>query len=492
VTVCGSDVFESYVLLAARENNRTPAEVCRENSERIRDDLRLLDVKMDSFLCPLAGEERKRLAAANHRLFRAYRDAGLLTKHVELLPFSRRHNLFTLGCWLYGKCPRCGAPAGCYACEECSAQYRPEELRDPECRLADSGIEWRRTETLAFRFQNLAWIDEAVNEGRISIAYADIVRKSLRSSGCRVRLSAPGTWGIELPPEVGLPGQVYHSSTALFAYATLAGEVAAGLIGRTGNVFDTGSDVTTVRLLGSDGAVHHVAGGLGGPRMLSLIKPFDYLIINAFYLFCGRKFSTSRRHAVWVRQAVSELGIPADLVRWYLAKTSPLHRLTDFDPDCFASSVEDTLVRQVNPQVERALRILGSNRPRSLVQPLRRCLDETLARQDRALALVGVDPPRAVAEFEAWGAAPLSSHETPSDAYWWLKGLSLLAYPILPEFGRALWLSLGHAGEPNNREFDATPPRALAVPTMFFSPLTTAQVSGMRRAAETYCSSGQK
>jgi methionyl-tRNA synthetase len=484
VTVCGSDVFDSYVLLAAHQQGLTPEEICRKNSDRIRADLASLDISIDVYIDPLDPEQGNRLAAMQHRVYRGFRDAQVLCRQVERLPFFVLSSEFAGGCWLHGRCPRCGAPAGSFVCEDCYAQYRPEDLLEPECRLTGSEIEWRETQTLAFKLAGLDWLHQAVADGRMPIDYAGVIEESVRLQGHRVRVSVPGTWGIPMPNDAGPTGQVFFTSTTQLPFGLLAGEYAAELLGRPGNVFDPGSDVTTVRIIGSDGAVHHAAGSMGGAILLGDVRPFDHLVISAFYRLCGSKFSTSRRHAVWVRQATVELGIPTDIVRWYLARTSPARERTDFDPDDFAAAVDRILVGSVNPAVRHAFEIWSRAAPVSSDGSIGRAIDAALDRQEVHLSPATVAPQRAATAVEDWCVTDVVANvDNPERAYWWLKGLALLAYPILPRFGHQLWHALGHDGEPSRARASETPvPRAPTPPTAF-EPLTSFQTESMRPAS---------
>ncbi len=50
--------------------------------------------------------------------------------------------------------------------------------------------------------------------------------------------------------------------------------------------------------------------------------------MNEFYRLDGKKFSTSRQHAIWGREMVAE--VPADAMRFYLAWSAPEVEGTNF------------------------------------------------------------------------------------------------------------------------------------------------------------------
>ena len=71
----------------------------------------------------------------------------------------------------------------------------------------------------------------------------------------------------------------------------------------------------------------------------------------------------------------------------------------------------------------------------------------TLASQERALDPTDQDPAATMTAVHAW----VDDAAGTADPGWWLKGLALLAAPVLPEFAGRLWRSLGATGEPTGR-----------------------------------------
>jgi len=56
-------------------------------------------------------------------------------------------------------------------------------------------------------------------------------------------------------------------------------------------------------------------------------------------------------------------------------------------------------------------------------------------------------------QVEAWIEDQTAFGEGAPAAYWWLKGLALLAYPIMPRFGAKVWHALGHTDLPTVQGF---------------------------------------
>jgi methionyl-tRNA synthetase len=61
------------------------------------------------------------------------------------------------------------------------------------------------------------------------------------------------------------------------------------------------------------------------------------------------------------------------------------------------------------------------------------------------------------------------AHSAANGAYWWLKGLSLLAFPVMPDLAEQIWQGLGGAGEPRAAAFLAPTPAHRHLAALVFS-----------------------
>jgi methionyl-tRNA synthetase len=104
--------------------------------------------------------------------------------------------------------------------------------------------------------------------------------------------------------------------------------------------------------------------------------PLRGLVVNELATLDGKKFSTSRNHAIWAHQFLATED--PSIVRLYLAWDRPDRASTDFTMESFAAFRDD---------VGRLLS--GGVRPGSLPAPLLRA---ERARGERALELTGFDP----------------------------------------------------------------------------------------------------
>jgi methionyl-tRNA synthetase len=102
-------------------------------------------------------------------------------------------------------------------------------------------------------------------------------------------------------------------------------------------------DWKIVHFFGYDNSFYHA---ILYPVLYRLAFPdwepdIDYHV-NEFYLLDNQKFSTSRKHAIWGRDILSPASV--DAVRYFLSRTRPEGRRTNFDPAEYRAVLQGTLI----------------------------------------------------------------------------------------------------------------------------------------------------
>ena len=233
--------------------------------------------------------------------------------------------------YVAGTCPHCGAAAAGGGCEECCRPNHSHDLVDPRTTLGDKvparGTVNRLVIPLAEHEQLIrAWLEDATIPPRLRALAEGVLAAGLPDFPA----SHPHDWGIPCPV-AGFEDQVISSYVEV-AFGNLLAirehALRSGHPVRDGSL--TPSDAPEiVQLVGVDNGFLYA---LVLPVLLQLTDPDvsapNAYLINEFYLLEGRKFSTSRGHAVWIRDICERE--PSDLVRFYLCHTRPEHARTDF------------------------------------------------------------------------------------------------------------------------------------------------------------------
>ena len=427
--VSATDPFDSFVLLRALQENRSPEEVVSHWHALIERDLRAVGIDLDCFANLLTEPWATRNAEIIARLMDDLVAEGLAEVVREKFLYCPASDRWIVGAWLLGSCPTCGAGCASYFCEECGTHYRPEMLADARSRfgLDEGPVEWRELPCLYLRLPNTNELTRRMVEMGVPREFRDIVLRHIATQGPLLRLTQPGTWGVPYEvPGSPVPQVTFTYSVGVLAFWLLSAEMAG---------IEPGSESRSVASFGIDNSLPFLLGGLGMGLALRSVRPVDHVLLNHFHTLEGSKFSTSRGHVIWAEDMAAEAG--SDAVRAYLVEVNPAHGTTDFARSAFWSYVDDVLVGQWEAAVHQAW-----SGPVGEADPL-----PQLEAQSRAMDPAHQDLIPALAAVHEWVHTA-----TPTLA--WLKGFALLAYPFTPEFATSVWQAIGGSGTPSTLVLD--------------------------------------
>ncbi|MEU0556033.1 class I tRNA ligase family protein [Dactylosporangium sp. NPDC006015] len=459
-----SDSWESNILFTAAKERRDPMAVAGDYQGRITAALADFGVVQDDYLDVHAAPHRAEHRRYSDALVHALHAEGRLRLRAERLWFDAAAGRPLVGGWLSGKCPKCAAPATGNSCEECGTWFGPTDLREPAPRAVPGlrpgqgagappgGTLSAVTVTSAFAAPAAGMRAERCAEriGQVD-TYLPIVEEYQRWNPAGIRLTYPIGWGVPWPLAGPDHGSVHYSyGTGLVAASKVIGDFAADRHG-VPNPMSVSSDVITVAAGGLDAVMPWLV--LLGLTTRGLdFRPFDFFLFNQFLDLHGAKFSTSRRHTIWVGDYVAA-GLDVDCARLYLASLSPLTKSQDFRCDTFARFAAGWAERLDRVVADRSAALVDGPPATPAEAP---GAVEALAAQDRCLRLPVTDPAAAVGVLGDWvdrlaasgGDAGGRPHD-PGTAWSQLWTLAVLAAPLAPGWAGRLWAALGLAGDPD-------------------------------------------
>ncbi|MBT2525907.1 class I tRNA ligase family protein [Streptomyces sp. ISL-99] len=471
VVVSGSDVYDPWVPLKAGEEGTTPREVSARYHARISSDLSDLAITTDAFINVSEEPWRDRFEREVDHSLAHLRGRGAVVERTERVLYSESARRHVVGAWLLGRCPDCGAGTASYFCEECGAHFLPENVVEPRSRNDDDGpLAWREIDSLFLALPDAERLDARLARMSVPERYRATVRRFLAREGLAVRLSAPQEWAVDLGrTEPQVPRGLF-SYTGTFMFTRLAGEIHGMLTGTGVNAFAPESDVVTLTSLGIDNVIPVLVGIVGTSLMYEDMRTYDRCLITDFHQLAGEKFSTSRRHAIWVADIARARNVSVDAVRYFLAKVNPEAGPASFEPAEFLAEAGDRLSGRFGASLAACHRRLPE-RPGAPDGRLMARLDALLGDQERALDSPQVSTAAAVRAFDTWCDSAPGPDAHPDTAYWWLKGAAVLGWPVMPGFAQQTWTTLGGDGEPRLSAFlHPTAPVTAGGPVVFPRP----------------------
>jgi methionyl-tRNA synthetase len=336
----GSDDYQSYVVAAAGRDGRTPAETAAHYSAEIARTLRAMDITLDQYTVTDTAEGyREGLQAFFSRLVAS---GGVrVEEHDALFDAATGRYLYEVD--VRGLCPGCGSGTSGNICEECGEPNVVVDLGEPASGVSDAAP--RRAPAARWSLPLHAYGDRVAAHhrlGRVPARLRELGDRLFRRDRLDIPVSHPSDWGVP-PADDGVDDQVIWVWPEM-SYGFLHGIQSLGArVGEEWRAADPRRDWKIVHFFGYDNSFYH---GVLYPVLYELAYPdwapdIDYHV-NEFYTLEGSKFSTSRRHAIWGKEILTPDSV--DAVRYFLSRTRPEGRRTDFTRAAYESALDDTLI----------------------------------------------------------------------------------------------------------------------------------------------------
>ncbi|TDC83973.1 methionine--tRNA ligase [Micromonospora sp. KC606] len=248
--------------------------------------------------------------------FAALLTAGAIVPRTRPLPWCDGCERWLYEAYVAGGCPHCGAESGGNACEACGRPNECGDLRDPHCVVCGTAARLRDCERLYLPLAPFADRLASYWAGTRMPPHLRALCEVMLAGGLpEIAVSHPSDWGVPVPAAGFEDQRVY-----------VWFEMAPGYL-----LQHPAPRPAPVQFFGFDNGYFHAvlfpALFMAYDPGLALPSAF---VVNEFYRLSGKKFSTSRRHAVWASEALARVG--ADVLRWHVFTDRPTGRQTNFEP----------------------------------------------------------------------------------------------------------------------------------------------------------------
>ena len=331
VFISYSDDYQSYMLRRGIELNRDPIELAQSNTRKIRESLASADVQVDHWL---EAWENPYFEAAVREVFGAGVAAGAIEFKDSIEPYCPRCDKWGYEAFGRGDCNYCGTDSDASQCEHCGLEPVSREMVNFRCKLCGGQHEWKPV--------NRAFLKLDMFEDRLRALYDRTpMRKPLREWALETAMPVLKDWGVTRPGDGGLDLLPDGSCRTHTWFMGLAGYMGAfreyaETVAHKPELFEefwTSEDARLVNFLGFDCALSHC---VVYPSLLMTMP--HYRLKNSFYpnqflTLNGLNLSTSRNHAIWIRDLVAQSC--SDSARFYLACNAPEESEGDFNLEKF-------------------------------------------------------------------------------------------------------------------------------------------------------------
>ena len=380
--VSGTDEHGTPILIAADEAGVSVQELADRNHRLITEDLCSLGVSYDLYT---------RTTTRNHyavvqELFLGIYENGYFVERTTYGAISPSTGRTLPDRYIEGTCPICGAGgARGDQCDTCGNQLDAHDLIDPVSKINGETPEFVETQHFFLDLPALAdalkaWLDDREASGRWRpnvIKFSQNILEEIRPRS----MTRDIDWGIPVPLEGWRDNptkRLYVWFDAVIGYLSASVEWAR----RTGdperwrewwNPAPEGEgEALSYYFMGKDNITFHSQiwpaellayagrGSRGGsPRELGELDLPTEVVSSEFLTMEGRKFSSSKRVVIYVRDMLERYQV--DAFRYFVAAAGPENQDSDFTWAEFVRRTNDELVAGWGNLVNRTANLIAKN-----------------------------------------------------------------------------------------------------------------------------------
>ena len=350
--VCGTDEHGVPITLKAKKENKTPQQVVDENYGIISKGLKNFGINFDTFSRTTNTLHHETAQA----FFKTLYAKGVFIEEVTEQLYDEEANQFLADRYIVGTCPNCSYE-NAYGdqCESCGRTSSPQELINAKSALTGNTPVLKETKNWYLPLDNIQsefldkWVATKKDSWKSSV-YGQC--NSWLQEGLKPRaMTRDLDWGVNVPVE-GADGKVmYVWFDAPIGYITATKEAA----GDDWAKWWKDSDTEMTHFLGKDNIVFHT---IIFPAMLHAHGAYNLptnVPANEFLNLEGDKISTSRNHAIWLHEYLTDLPEKTDELRYALTSILPESKDADFTWVDYQARVNNELVAILGNFVNRVI-----------------------------------------------------------------------------------------------------------------------------------------
>jgi methionyl-tRNA synthetase len=326
VYLSGTDDHQSYVVTKAKNEKRSTEEVIQDYRNKIITTLEAANIKVDVFENP----RNEGYVNFVQDFFLKLYNQGSLKQVTELNYYCEECDEFLFEAHIKGECPNCGVPSGGNYCEACGEPNNPLDLKNARCTICSNKPVVRELTKMVFPLERYrSQLEHYFNKHlwKYRKHLQDLISSLMERPLPDVPVTNYYNWGIPVPL-YQMKGHVINVWFEMFPGHVYSAKRWSRETHNNENLWLRDSDATVIQFLGFDNSFYYVLLHQALAIATEDYKLTDSFITNKFYLLEGRKFSTSRGHAIWGREFLEKE--PSDIMRFYLSYTSPEELETNF------------------------------------------------------------------------------------------------------------------------------------------------------------------
>ncbi|HYG02192.1 MAG TPA: methionine--tRNA ligase [Chryseosolibacter sp.] len=350
--VCGSDEHGVAISLGAKKEKLSPREFVDKYHAIMKKAFSDFDISFDVY----ARTSDKIHYETAQDFFTKIHKQDIFLEETSDQYYDEQEQIFLADRYIIGTCPNCGN-ANAYGdqCEKCGTSLSPRQLINPRSTVSGNTPVLKPTKHWYFPLDKFeGWLKEWLIEGHKNDWKTNVYGqcKSWIDQGLQPRsITRDLEWGIPVPLDNAKGKVLYVWFDAPIGYISATKELKKD----DWEKYWKDPDTRLIHFIGKDNIVFHC---IIFPAMLKAAGDFilpDNVPANEFLNLEGEKLSTSRNHAVWLHEYLSDFPGRRDELRYVLNSISPETKDADFTWKDYQQKVNSELVAILGNFVNRVV-----------------------------------------------------------------------------------------------------------------------------------------
>jgi methionyl-tRNA synthetase len=338
-----SDDYQSYMLRKAHQVQKNAFTLAINNCKEIKLSLDAVDIKYDHFM---QAYESEAFASNVEYYFKLIKNAEQITKNDTKVFLCETCNVYGYEGLGRCKCNWCGASSDASQCEECGRAPDVDKIDSMECMLCNHEMKPIVVNRWVWSLgKNYPKLRAHYQYAPMRMHLREFLSEQLQNESTLWPITRPSDAGLNLNRDELIQQPIHTWFMGLAGYrATLEEHLETNpQKGKLEDWWNTSTNL--IHFLGFDCSFSH-ALGYAALQVLDPTAPKPGVCItNEFLKLDGSDFSTSRGHAVWIREIVAQY--PIDAVRLFTALNAPENNTENFDRNSFSSWYQSTYLKIV-------------------------------------------------------------------------------------------------------------------------------------------------
>lgn len=349
--VSGTDCHGTPIVLKAKANKTTAVNIAEHYHKRFVKDFTFLNFSYDYYGKTNAEHHKDEVK----NIFTALVEQGDISEVQQEQYYCRSCKLHLAERLLVGECPYCLGQTRSGQCEHCNRFIEGDELSELKCCLCHSEPIKREVDQASLQLKNYeALLKESVAKASTWRKNAKVLTKRYLDEGIKNKVITRSLdWGVDVPL-VGYESQrVYVWFDAVIGYLSATKKWANESNVDWKDFLYNSDELYFVH--GKDNIPFHTLVYPVVQQYDPALKSVNNIVSNEHLTYGGRKISTSKGRAPWVKNYT---GFDADSIRLFLTINAPEVHDADFSDHEFKRKHDHYLVDVLGNYYHRTFRFV--------------------------------------------------------------------------------------------------------------------------------------